>query len=350
MLGACGPASSDREAETVGEIAYSAGYGLDQSIHVVRADGTGSREVARGTDGGPAWSPDGTQLAFVRCDEFESSCVIWVHEGKAEREVWRIDYGDPVWSPDGTELAFVRCGDAGEGACAIFAVPTKLESRRPRRVTEDGLYGEPVWSPDGKRLAFEPGTIESPHHGIVVVAADGSGVLWSTEQPDTDPNWSPDGRRIAFVRSTPLPRRGVRHDVYVIAADGTAARRITDGKTGAQDPAWSPAGDWIAFTQWLEDEASECPSSAVFATTPDGSELRQVTRYGPLNAEPAWSPDGRHIAYVRMDECWSEEDPILSLIAAEGDDARPISLVTRLDSAPVARPPYVIAFAWRPSP
>jgi Tol biopolymer transport system component len=313
---------------------------------VVRTDGSGSREVARGTDGGPAWSPDGKQLAFVRCDEFESSCTIRVREGEAEREIWRIDYGDPVWSPDGTEIALVRCGDTGEGACAIFAVPTKVEGRRPRRVTDDGLYGQPVWSPDGKRLALEPVT----KGGIVVVAANGSGVLWSTQHPDSDPNWSPDGRRIAFVRSTPLPHRGVRHDVYVIAADGTGARRITDGRTSAHDPAWSPAGDWIAFGQWAEDDASECPSSALFAAAPDSSEQRQVTRYGPLNAEPAWSPDGRQIAFVRMDECWSEEDPILSLIAAEGGDARPISLVTRLDSAPVARPPYAIAFAWRPSP
>jgi Tol biopolymer transport system component len=352
VVGGCGRAwtSSVEEDKAAGEIAYSAGYGLDKSIHVVRSDGSGAREVARGTEGGPAWSSDGTQLAFLRCNEFDSTCTIWVRDGDGERKVSRIDLAvDPTWSPDGKEIAFGRCGDTGQGACAMFAVPTKAEGGRPRRVTKDGLYGRPVWSPDGNRLALEPGKAGASHRGIVVVAADGSGVIWSTQHFDSDPQWSPDGRRIAFVRTARLPRRA-RRDVYVIAADGTGARRITDGKTSADSPAWSPAGDQIVFTQWAGDDSVSCPSSALFAAASDGSNRRQLTRYGPLSAEPAWSPDGRWIAFARIDKCGSEEGPILSLIAAEGDNARPISLVTRLDASPVARPPYEIAFAWRPSP
>jgi TolB protein len=241
-----------------------------------------------------------------------------------------------VWSPEGTEIALIRCGETGLGECAILAVSTKLEGARPRRVTKDGLYGQPVWSPDGKRIA-----LASLKDGIVVVAADGGGVLWSTREPDSDPSWSPDGRRLAFIR---------KGSVYVIAADGTGARRISDGKTSASSPAWSPAGDRIVFTQSAAGDAVECPSSALFAAEPDGSELLQVTRYGPLNAEPAWSPDGRQIAFVRMDECGSEEGPILSLIDAEGENAPTIRPLARLISSPVPRPPYGVDFAWRPSP
>jgi TolB protein len=287
----------------------------------------------RGTDGGPYWSPDGKQLAFVDCaDVTEGSCVVRVREGDVDRELVPIDYGNPAWSPDGTQIALVRCDDVEDWACAVFVVPAKGGSMR--RVTEDGLFGQPVWSPDGRRIAFDA----TPQHGIAVVALDGSGLLWSTPGDDY-PAWSPDGRQLAFMRSERLSGRGVRHDLYVIQADGTGARRITDGETNAASPAWSPDGTRLAYVQWSGH--GECPSAAVFAAAPDGSNPRRVTPYRPLHADPVWSPDGRQIAFVRLEECWSEEEAVLWLVPAEGGEARPV--------LPLVRPEAGVAFAWRPA-
>jgi Tol biopolymer transport system component len=334
LLGGCGPASQSPGEQAVGAIAYSAWDGEGHAIHLVRTDGSGSEEIARGTDGGPAWSPDGTQLAFDRCDPVtEEECTLVVWEDGVERELTRIDYGDPAWSPDGTEIAFGRCDESADEACAIFVVPA--EGGRPRRVTRDGLYGQPVWSPDGRRIAFD-----TTPPGIFVVAADGSGILSSTNAFDADPNWSPDGRKIAFVRSERVVADLWRHDVYVMNSDGTGARRIAEGDASTASPAWAPDGTQLAFVRWTD--TGECPASTLFVSDPDGENPRRLTSYHDWGADPAWSPDGREIAFAQMEECWSEKEAVLWLVAAQGGEPRQLSPPARVEAG--------VDFAWRPPP
>jgi NAD(P)-dependent dehydrogenase (short-subunit alcohol dehydrogenase family) len=94
VVGGCGPASNSARAEHVGEIAYLSWDGEAHAIHVVRTDGT-TEVLATATDGGLDWSPDGTRLAFVRCDpETEvrlDDCKIIVLEDDVERDLGPID-------------------------------------------------------------------------------------------------------------------------------------------------------------------------------------------------------------------------------------------------------------------
>jgi Tol biopolymer transport system component len=334
VLVGCGPSSPAEDAEPVGEIAFSGWDGKRHAIHLVRTDGSGVEEVARGTDGGPVWSPDGKQLAFVRCDPVtEGDCTVFVQEDDIERQVTRIDYGNPAWSPDGTEIALVRCDDTADDACAVFTMPA--DGGTPRRVTRNGVFGQPVWSPDGRHIALDGWT-----RGIVVVAADGSGISWSTHGLfDSDPNWSPDGRLMAFVRSEGVPGPDVRHDIYVIEADGTGARRMTDGETSSSEPTWSPDGTQLAFAQWAE--AGECPKVALFVADRNQTSVRRSTPHRPLHADPTWSPDAREIAFTRIEECWSEDEATLWVLTVETGKARPIS--------PGVQPDAGLDFAWRPA-
>ena len=108
--------------------------------------------------------------------------------------------------------------------------------------------GDAEWSPDGKRIALA--TIRdgfgrtcfhdcSPSAEIYVMRSDGTGLrrLTTSLADDTGPAWSPDGRRIAFV-SDRSDRRGHQYEIYVIAAGGGPAQRITRNKVWDLSPDW----------------------------------------------------------------------------------------------------------------
>jgi Tol biopolymer transport system component len=152
--------------------------------------------------------------------------------------------------------------------------------------------------------------LEGGGQALFVAAADGSHPRKITAGPnDFSPRWSPDGPRIAFVRSA---ERGVTA-IWVVNADGSAARPLDAEHPYAEHPRWSPNGHWIAY----EVQTSTHVLTGLRAHTtyelwlvrPDGSERRRLVP-GPgevVNDNPlysvasgawAWSPGGRRIAFV----------------------------------------------------
>jgi TolB protein len=190
------------------------------------------------------------------------------------------DPGASAWSPDGRWLAF----DAGpETRSRIYVVHPDGTGLR---ALVDGA--DPTWSRDGRTIAFKRGE-RSP--GIWKMGVDGGAHRLSDGH---SPAWSPDGRRIAFVKK---PCDGCRDQLYVMAAGGAGAHRLTGGQTGDVTPSWSPDGELIAFGVCCYDGPQDALVPTIDVVRPDGGGRRTLHRADYADfANPAWSPDGRRTA------------------------------------------------------
>lgn len=210
-------------------LAFVSSRSGDEEIYVARADGSGVTRLTRsaGPDLSPAWSSDGRRLAFSRKAE------IWTMNanGSAQRPlvrkamVWH-EHHSPTWH--GSRIVYSSNRVSNFNA-ELFAVPSK---RLTFNNGSDGVLGDdgmPDFSPNGRRIAFTSN--RSQQGEIYVMNADGSGQKRLTRRRGDDwaPRFSPDGRRIAF---TQLPGT-----IWVMNADGTAVRRLTAGV----DADWRPS-------------------------------------------------------------------------------------------------------------
>lgn len=187
----------------------------------------------------PAWSPDGSAIAFHSTRERNG---IWVMDanGGNQQPLTRPFTGDawPTWSPDGRKIAFARF--EGDGF-QIYVM--NADGTGAMRLITEGSNFEPVWSPDGRMIAFA--SDRDGNREIYVMSSDGTGQanLSKHRALDTDPDWSPDGRQIAFASN-----RDGDFDLYVMNADGGDVRQLTDDSALEVEPAWSPDGSRIAFS------------------------------------------------------------------------------------------------------
>jgi len=136
---------------------------------------------------------------------------------------------------------------------------------------------------------------------IFVMNADGSGERQLTDNTadDTSPAWSPDGERIAFEsdRDDPHPVKCFPEclvRLYVMNADGSGARRLFDLPSGETHASWSPDGERIAFT--ADRDGDGIP--AIWVSDADGDHPRQLTSDAFHASAPDWSPDGSRIAFT----------------------------------------------------
>ena len=271
----------------------------------------------------PAYPGQNGRIAFVSDrDDYQSDIYTMNADGssvtRCARDGMRDD--DPAWSPNGTQIAFssVDLTGAGGGDERDLYV-MDADCGNVRRLTTDHLDPDiaPTWSPNGRRIAFMR---DHDDTGWDIYVRDLTTGLDTnlTNMPAADnesPVWSPDGTRIAFESQRDNPFG----EIYVMDADtGLNVTRITD-TAGSGDAAWSPNGKKIAFKSGGEIHVRDLETG----------ETTDLNNAG--GASPAWSPDGSRIAFMtHRDGNWE----IYSMDAATGDNQNRLTNHGAFDSAP----------------
>lgn len=223
----------------------------------------------------PAWSSDGRRIAFSKGGLYVVSV-----DGSNQRML-NGEGRSPTWSPDDSQIAFVR----QDGVYVMNA-----DGADVRRLvgSESPNYDEPfyaaAWSPDGRIIAF--GAFNSPYYGLFVMNADGSepravGQPYYTSYAPGRLAWSPDGSRLAFSSSG-----------GITAVDRAGHEQLLVRSTNAQlwGPDWSPDGRHLVLSKATSPECAvgSCPARLFLVNLADGS-MRQLIPDAVNPASPTYS-------------------------------------------------------------
>lgn len=256
-----------------------------------------ARTLAAGFD--PAWSPDGTRIAFAAVPSGMKRGEIYVMlaDGTQRRRLTRTPPSDrvPTWSPNGKALAFL----SGGRLAIISSTGGEL------RYLSGETPAEAAWSPKGDMIAFTTG--EQGDRDIVVSRVDGSartvlpdpavsGASWHEETP----RWSPDGTLIAFGRRYQSVGHGADvGGLWVASPDGANARSLIEW--GACCPRWSASGrEFLVVAEERACVRTYCvPAPAdIGVIAVNGTGMRLLTGDVARDKGPSWSKGERHVVFV----------------------------------------------------
>ena len=234
--------------------------------------------------------------------------IAYVSDRADAKEIYVMDYDgyggfpltsvrdlalSPAWSPDGERIAYISY----RGPVTNVEVMSRKGGSHAGFPAPSGHNQTPTWSPDGKRIAFASTRDKrGSSDGTEIYVADANGQNISRLLPrssasrgiETSPVFNPaTGREIAFVSD-----RSGTQQIYRINDDGTNLRRLIDDGGDAENPSWSPDGNFIAFAWKKSGRGFD-----IYLHDLVTGRNSQLTQNSGDNEKPTWSPDGKHIAF-----------------------------------------------------
>jgi serine/threonine protein kinase/Tol biopolymer transport system component len=268
--------------------------------------GVGGPDFGRGCDAvQPSWSPSGKRIAFWGVSTWDGQRDLWTIDPNAaepKKSVVRVTADapldwNPVWSRDGR---FLYYGSDRDGTLNLWRIPMDEETGTPTGAPEPLSLPTPVSgnfnvSQQGE-LAYT--AVTRSYHLLAVpfdAATGQTGTprrLFGGSQEILTYEPSPDGQSIAFTTSG-----NVQEDVFIVNADGTRVRQLTNDAARDRGVTWSPDGGTLYFYSNREN------AYHIWSIRADGSGLTRVTSEADLRRikarniyTPHLSPDGRTIA------------------------------------------------------
>ena len=303
------------------------------------------------------------EIAFEVC-EFNDppgqiTCDIWkMNPDGSEQtnltQTTELNEMSPAWSADGTKIAYV------EGTNFVYTINVMNadgSGQTPIVPTPAYQFG-PSWSADGTQIAFTrqvAGQVITTQFDILVANVDGSGEtnITNSDFDELDAAWSPDGSKIAFagVRFEQWSQgEGAQWEIVIVNPDGSGEEILTVGEPGSpratmleedRAPAWSPDSSLLVYQTQSVDPC--CPPWQLEKVDRDGTDIRLLSDNPAFNdLSPAFSPDGTLLIFV------SDRDGELAFYTMP---APTVDFADRPDAiVPIPTPPNANQPVWGRAP